>query len=394
MATYGSHRKFKTRLQTQFFADAVGWSDEAILTANIEETRRRTSLIERSFKAIDGSEAADMTILENVTSADDGEDEMTMSDYHDLLSENMKHKYFPKGHVVYREGDQGDHMYFIDSGTVSVITGEGIKNKRHAGDFFGEGALLHPMKRRSATIKCKTPVHVIEIDREYFEKYMASSKGVVLSLREKDKIRKRNRAKALLKLQSGMKTQSFNYGDKLYKEGDTGDSLYIVEKGKVEVSKGGYQVIFAQDGNFCGEHSLLTGRLRNTTATCISKEGCVATRMPGHDFRKLMDASPTMKESLIDMMNRRDFKKAVVMKLGREFPYSDPRKAFDAVDVKKRGVLHADDVAKLMRNMDKDYTDNEVQMMMQTLDLSKDGKIAYDDFLKVFIGDIRTTQSM
>ncbi|KAL9187727.1 hypothetical protein ACHAXT_006105 [Thalassiosira profunda] len=413
-------RKFKTRLQTQFFADAVGWSDEAI-PFDSDEARRRTSLIERSFRAIDGSDHAINKLLSSSgddkagllaseihhgaddEDVDDGKG-MTMGDYHDLLSENMKQVYFPKGHVVYREGDQGDHMYFINSGTISVITEDGIKSKRHAGDFFGEGALLHPLKKRSATIKCKTPVHVIEVNREYFEpltrstvtpqKYMASSKGVVLSLREKDKIRKRNRAKALLKLQSGMKSQAFKYGDELYKEGDTGDSLFVVEKGKVNVSKGGHQVIIAQEGNFCGEHSLLTGRLRNTTATCITKEGCLATKMLGRDFRKLMEASPQMKESLIDMMNRRDLKKAVVMKLGREFPYSDPRKAFDAVDVKKRGVLHSDDIARLMRSMDKEYTDNEIQMMMQTLDLSKDGKVTFDEFVKVFIGDIRTTQSM
>ena len=285
-------------------------------------------------------------------------------------------------------------QYFINSGTVSVITHEGIKNKRHAGDFFGEGALLHPMKIRSATIKCKTPVHVIEISREYFEKYMASSSGLVLSLREKDKIRKRNRAKALLKLQSGMKSESFNHGDKLYKEGDEGDSLYIVEKGKVDITTDGHQVIVAQEGNFCGEHSLLTGRVRNTTATCISKEGCVATRMRGNDFRKLMDASPHMKDSLVDMMNRRDFKKAVVLRLGKEFPYLNPREAFDAVDTKHRGVLYAEDVANLMKSLDANYTDNEVQMMMSTLDLQKNGKISYQEFEKIFIGDIRTTQSM
>ena len=261
-------RKFKTRLQTQFFTDAVGWSDEAILD---DETRRRTSLIERSFKAIDGSEQAIKKLLSSTTANsgvmasesivnhdsddDSSEEQMTMSDYHDLLSENMKQVYFPKGHIVYNQGDEGNHMYFINSGTVSVITHEGIKNKRHAGDFFGEGALLHPMKIRSATIKCKTPVHVIEISREYFEKYMASSSGLVLSLREKDKIRKRNRAKALLKLQSGMKSQSFKYGDEVYTEGDAGDSLYIVEKGKLDVTTGGHQVIVAQEGNFCGEVS-------------------------------------------------------------------------------------------------------------------------------------------
>jgi len=116
--------------------------------------------------------------------------------------------------------------------------------------------------------------------------------------------------------------------------------------------------------------------------------------MSGNDFRKLMDASPHMKDSLVDMMNRRDFKKAVVLRLGKEFPYLNPREAFDAVDVKSRGLLVAEDVANLMRDLDKNYTDNEVQMMMQTLDLEKTGKISYQEFEKIFIGDIRTTQSM
>eukprot|EP00804_Cyclotella_cryptica_P005125 CCRYP_011538-RA/>CCRYP_011538-RA protein AED:0.37 eAED:0.37 QI:0/0/0/1/1/1/4/0/393 len=381
-------RKFKTKVQTQFFADAVEWSDDAI----VEETRKRTSLVERSFKAFDGSDMAMKRLIketnpatvvselvppaelsssssDNYTDNPNTNESMTMSDYCDLLSENMKQKYFPKGHFVYHEGDKGDHMYFINSGTVEVITSDGIKNNRHAGDFFGEGALLHPLGTRSSTIKCKTPVHVIEINREYFEKYMmsqwglfcmmnlsltrplsqASSNGLVLSLRERDKIRRRNRAKALLKLQSGMITESFKAGEELYKEGDLGDSMYILEEGKVDVTTLGHRVF------------IINGTATHTTATCISSEGCVALRLLGRDCRKLMDVQPRLKESLVDMMNRRNFKKAVVLRLGHEFPYSNPREAFDAVHIQRRGELEKDDVAALMREMNKDYSDDEIE---------------------------------
>jgi len=398
-------KKFKTKLQTQFFADAVGWADEAI----VGETRRRTNLIERSFKAFDDGEffmkkliplnrgvLASEVLVDHDDDSDtdnDGDAKLNYTEYSNLLAENMKQKYFPRGHIVYRQGTEGNHMYFINSGTVQVITEDGVTNDRHQGDFFGEGAMLHPLKIRSCTIKCKTPVHVIEINRDYFEKYLASSSGLVLSLREKDKIRRRNRAKALLKLQNGMKSETFKRGETLYKEGDPGDSLFIVEDGVVDISTQGHQVIKATEGNFCGEHSLLTGRKRNTTATCISDE-CVALRMLGRDFRQLMDAAPHVKESLTDMMNRRDFKKAVVLRLGHEFPYDDPRKAFNAVDINKRGFLKHEDIAHIMRSMDEDYTDQEVDMMMHTLDLSRDGKVLYDEFVKVFIGDIRATQSM
>lgn len=79
---------------------------------------------------------------------------------------------------------------------------------------------------------------------------------------------------------------------------------------------------------------------------------------------------------------------------GREFPYSNPREAFDAVDTQRRGELEKEDVAKLMREMDEEYTDNEVELMLQTLDLNNSGKVTFEEFKKVFIGDIRATQSM
>eukprot|EP00804_Cyclotella_cryptica_P005119 CCRYP_011526-RA/>CCRYP_011526-RA protein AED:0.31 eAED:0.39 QI:0/0.25/0/1/1/1/5/0/417 len=328
-------RKFKTKVQTQFFADAVEWSDDAI----VEETRRRISLIERSFKAFDGSLMAMKRLIketnpatavselvlsselsssssDNYTDNPNINESMAMSDNSDLLSENMTQKYFPKGHVIYYKGDKGDHLNFTNLGAVEVITSDGIENNRHAGDFWRGCSVTSSWDEvfRHQILPCMR-LRLIE----NIEKYMASSTGLVLGLREKDKFGRRNRAKALLKLQSGMITESFKAGEELYKEGDL--------------------VIVVTPGNFCGEYSLLTGRLHNTTATCISSEGCVALRLLGRDFRKLMDVQPRLKESLVDMMNRRNFKKAVVLRLGHEFPYSNPREAFDAVDIQRRGEL-------------------------------------------------------
>jgi Cyclic nucleotide-binding domain len=71
--------------------------------------------------------------------------------------------------------------YFLNSGAIEVFTKDGFsKILRRPGNFFGEGALLHPKKIRSASIRCVTPVHAIEISREYFEKYMQSTLLVVL----------------------------------------------------------------------------------------------------------------------------------------------------------------------------------------------------------------------
>jgi hypothetical protein len=62
-----------------------------------------------------------------------------------------------------------------------------------------------------------------------------------------------------------------------------------------------------------------------------------------------------------DLCLRRDFKKAVVLRLQSEFPYNNPRKAFDAIQLHGQQTsnsqhLDFDAVASLMRGLNDDYT--------------------------------------
>jgi CRP-like cAMP-binding protein len=335
----GKLKLYKTKLQQNFFADVIKWSDED--AGDNDTTKHRGGLMERSFRSIDLNQKGVLTTVDlgqklgessNPSEAsDDAGPALTMSDFHTLLSETMKSRYFPKGAIIYKQGDIGNHMYVLNSGSVLVTTHDGSQAVRDMGDFFGEGALLNNRKIRSATIECRTPVHAYEISREYFEKYL-KSKDLLLTLREKDKIRKRNRAKTILRLQTkDLHECDFQAGDKLFTEGDQGDSIYNVEHGNIDITIRDRLVFTATPGNLCGEHSLITGRPRNVTATCASKDGCKCSKMMGADFHKLLESSPGMHESLRDLCLRRDFKKAVVHRLQKEFPYDNPREAFDAV---------------------------------------------------------------
>jgi len=278
---------------------------------------------------------------------------LSMSDFYNLLSENMVHKHFGKREVIYSEGDVGNEMYFIVSGSIEVATKSGSRATRSAGDFFGEGALLHPRRIRSATITCKTPVHAMCISREYFDKYLATSEsGLLLTIKEKDKIRKRNRAKTILKLQKNLEDCDFQEGESLFTAGEVGDALFIVDSGKVDIKVRGEHVFTATPGNLCGEHSVLTGQKRNSTATCASPEGCRAEKMSGKDFRTLLDSSPGMEDSLRELSIRRDFKKAVVHRLRKEFPYDNPKAAFDAV--KEGGGMRRQLTRKFKKKDDSD----------------------------------------
>jgi CRP-like cAMP-binding protein len=286
-------------------------------------------------------------------------------------------------------------MYFINSGTVTVSTKDGSEATRSQGDFFGEGALLHSKKIRSASIKCRTPVHAIQISREYFEKYMATSESeLFLAVLEKDKIRKRNRAKAILMMQDNLKEKFLEKGELLYKCRTPGDLVFILDSGKLDVIVKEKQVFSVTAGNICGEHSVMTGRPRNTTAVCVSDEGCKVFEMQGKDFRNLMEVSEHVKDSFLDLCRRRDFKKAVVFRLRKQFPYHNPREAFDAVDSEGRGVLNAKSIGNLMRELDEDFTDAEITDIIKTLNLTGSGTVSFDEFQKVFVANIRTSGSI
>ena len=175
-------RLYKTRMHAKAFSEMVTASEEL----DGKDVSKRTSLIELSFAKFDPDNKGYIRAEELRKLAPDDahmiqdNDKLNLSGYSDILSQHMKNKHFPKGHVVYREGDVGNFMYFINSGSIEVTSKDGIRTIRNAGEFFGEGALLNPKKIRSATIKTLTPVHVMEISRDYFEKYMASDSGECL----------------------------------------------------------------------------------------------------------------------------------------------------------------------------------------------------------------------
>ena len=389
-------KKFQTKLGAKLFAGMVESGPEE------DGIERRTSLIERAFRELDPENKGYVTTKDvmratgNLEKGDDGgKHKLCLSGFSDLLAESMRNRYFDKGEVIYREGDIGNHMYFIDSGTVVVETSTGSTVTRGRGDFFGEGALLHPQKIRSATITCQTPVHAMEISREYFEKYMKDSdEKLFLELTEKDKIRKRNRSKMILRAQNNLKKRKFKKGQTLFKNGDEGDSIFLVEDGKVDITVGGRNVFSASNGNLCGEYSPIMQRRRNASAVCASKT-CEVYEMSGKDFLALLEMYPDIRASLHDLCLRRTFKKAVVHRIQKEFPYDNPQEAFNAVKTDKSVKdLTMQEISSLMLDLNPNYTEEEIQRIVGAIKLTKSDRMSFDEFKKVFIADIKGSASI
>ncbi len=103
-----------------------------------------------------------------------------------------------------------------------------------------------------------------------------------------------------LKLAPSQAIASLHYesGEEIFHEGDTGDYLYIIVKGKVEILKGEKleKIAELKDGEFFGEMSLLNERSRTATVRCITAVDVLAIRKA--DFGMLIANFSEMKEKI------------------------------------------------------------------------------------------------
>ena len=80
----------------------------------------------------------------------------------------LKERRLRKGEALFREGDPGNEMYFIRSGTVVIsklVTGrvEQVLRRMEPGDFFGEMSLFDQLPR-SATVQAETAAALLSLN--------------------------------------------------------------------------------------------------------------------------------------------------------------------------------------------------------------------------------------
>jgi len=97
-------------------------------------------------------------------------------------------KSFPKGTVLFREGDLGRDMFIVQQGKVrvkkSVGSTEEILAELSAGEFFGEMALLIGLDR-SATVEVIEDSKLLVISPETFASLLKSDIEIALKMLKK-----------------------------------------------------------------------------------------------------------------------------------------------------------------------------------------------------------------
>ena len=214
---------------------------------------------------------------------------------------------------------------------------------------------------------------------------MAADEGVNLDLRETNNCRKRQRANSILNLQRNTEDRDYVRGDYLFRVGDTGKDLYIMESGKVDITVQNHTVFSIGPGSMCGEHSPLFGKPRNVSAQCMS-DTCRVRVLKEGDLNKLLDSQPSLRESLRDICLRREFQKALCVSSRKPFPKSegDLRRAFHSIDRNSSGTIELENVRQMLHDMDPNYSEHDVRDILDSLDIDQNGEVTWEEFKRLF----------
>jgi CRP-like cAMP-binding protein len=283
------------------------------------------------------------------------------------------------------------HRFFLNSGVIEIYTKDGFKKKvKDHGAFFGEGALISRNGLRSASIRCLTPVHVIEVSREYFEKFLNNDYDLKLQLRKLNISRQQERANAMLEVQQCLKDRTVQRNELFFTEMDPGDELYLLEEGRVDITFKGLKVFsLSRHGDIFGEQSLMFKRPRTVSAQCKSDK-CKVHVISSRDFHSIVDLHPTIRSSLQNLFNCREFQKAVCVMTNKPFPENeeDLRCAFDIVDRNHSGKLELENIRNAIKLLDPAYSEEDVLDILASLDLDESGEVSWPEFKRLFGIDV------
>jgi CRP-like cAMP-binding protein len=355
---------------------------------------KQMSLLERAFDHLDKDKKgflskADLKALPTTrlrrmkTNKAATEDlHMSFNHFSDLVGQSMRSVHFKKGQVVYNENDEGDYMYFINSGTIEVSTKDGFKTKKGQGDHFGKGGILG--RKRRTTITCTTPVNALRIDKDFFARYIVKGSPLATKLREKGNNEKFDRAMFIMERDGEMTEATYKKGDIIFREGDVPRDAYIVKQGLIDITCAEHHMYPSKPGRIFGIQSQILKRNRKATASCTSDE-CVIRTMPLERLEKLAERYPVLQSTLSELALRQEFRRAVVLRRMKSFPNKEQLKeAFDDIDTDRSGTLDAKELRTLMQSLGAAFSDGEIATLIKTLDINESGEVDFHEFEHVF----------
>lgn len=206
---------------------------------------------------------------------------------------------------VIRQGEPGDHFYVVQTGTLDIFVrgknGEQAKvgTTLGPGSCFGELALMYNTPR-AASIKSTSDCVLWEIDRTSYrgilvyykylrnKQYMEFLRNVEIMEKKLGNILS---ADELEKMTISLEKESYEAGETIIRQGNTGDNFYIIAEGDVgvfRVDQDGKETKLTtlHQGGYFGEKALLAEDVRQASCVAESKVACLT--LGREDFIDMM----------------------------------------------------------------------------------------------------------
>jgi CRP-like cAMP-binding protein len=100
-----------------------------------------------------------------------------------------------------------------------------------------------------------------------------------------------------------MQEIAFEQGVEIFKEGETGDSMYIIQQGVIRIHKGETTLATLKEKEVFGELSLLDADTRSATATAVTD--CNLYKIDQEPFYELLDERPEVAIGFIKILSQR-----------------------------------------------------------------------------------------
>ncbi len=189
-----------------------------------------------------------------------------------MLTHSEIVKYRPR-EVVFSQNDLGDAFYVILDGFAEIIIDGKPVMIYEKGKFFGELAITTDNPHRRATIRAKTPLTVLKVEKNYYKK-------LNLPQIQDDFYRLRNYfndiiSPSLIASLAFGKIVHWQKDQTIIKKGASDTEMYIILSGQVEVvNEKGKTLAFLSSGDVVGEVACVKNVPR--TATVVARSGAYA----------------------------------------------------------------------------------------------------------------------
>lgn len=217
--------------------------------------------------------------------------------------------------TIYSAGEAGDALYLVEQGAVKLLDGSETAERKEAGDFFGEMALLigrprtltaRAARATSLWVLAKRDFDALSI--RYPELTHAATRvliGMLARPSHADADEESDEPSlgafplfAALspdeQAEAGRRLRPLRVAthETLFREGDTGEALYLVQRGQVKLTSAQGVLDIVGEGGFFGEMALLSGNPHGVTAQAIEPSDLLV--LGRDDFEAVMDDFPSV----------------------------------------------------------------------------------------------------